>query len=63
MSRVLLNRSESSKLSLHTKMDMYNLDYELLPLLLQENYITSMTLRNSKAGFDINELEELVSAT
>ncbi|KAH8738550.1 replication factor C subunit 1 [Cryptosporidium ryanae] len=46
----LLNSAESSNLTLTQKLDLFFIDFDLMPLLLQENYITAISIRNSNVG-------------
>lgn len=44
----LLNARDSRKLSFRDKMDLFFIDYDLIPLLIQENYLSS----GNEAPFD-----------
>ncbi len=38
----LLNRFEFSKMSIRKKIDLFFIDYDLIPLLVAENYLNAM---------------------
>ena len=44
----LLNRFDFSKMSYKKKIEMFFVDYDLVPLLVQENYLTSMKKNDVK---------------
>lgn len=48
----LLNRSISDKLTLKDKIELFFMDYDLIPLLIQENYLSVMN-----KNYNSNDLE------
>ena len=55
----LLNRSEFSKLSIKDRISLFFIDYDMIPMIFQENYISSMY----KGECTANELENLALAS
>ena len=54
----LLNRNEFSKLSVKDRTSLFFIDYDLIPLIFQENYLSSL----SRQGSNANDLENLAEA-
>ncbi len=49
----LLNRRESQKLSIRQRLNLFFIDFELMPLLIQENYLTAYGI-----GMGARDMEE-----
>ena len=50
---ILLNKERASRLSYKELLSLYFVDYQMLPLLIQENYLGSM---GKKASYGSDEL-------
>ncbi|KAK6588491.1 DNA replication repC1 [Cryptosporidium xiaoi] len=50
----LLNSTESCNLTLSQKLDLFFIDFDLMPLLLNENYITAISIRSNNSGYNSN---------
>lgn len=46
----LMTRLEFGRLKLRQRIDLFFIDYDLIPILVQENYLTSMEKRNPIGG-------------
>ena len=53
--KILLNRSESSKLNFDQKLDLYFVDFDLIPNMIHENYLSTTSISN----FSKNNTESL----
>ncbi|KAK9170741.1 Replication factor RFC1 C terminal domain protein [Cryptosporidium meleagridis] len=58
----LLTTSESSHLSIHDKLEIFFIDFDLMPLLLEENYISALSVR-SGGGFGPGSSNQQMTVT
>ena len=49
ITKILLNKNESSKLNISQKLDLFFVDFDLIPSMIQENYINTAKINNNSA--------------
>ena len=47
ITKILLNKSESSKLNIGQKLDLFFVDFDLIPSMIHENYINTANINNN----------------
>jgi len=59
--RILLNSPDRREFTLREQLDLFFIEYDLMPLWIQQNYLKSMTLLDNK-GSDSESLENMARA-